>query len=118
MGMNKRTYARALPHHRLVAYQVALELLTLVRKANIRDAKLRDQALRASKSVCLNVAEAAGRTSPADKARVFGIARGEALEVAAALEIAHVAGDVDAASADLGAHIADRLYALLTGLAR
>ncbi|NOU34191.1 MAG: four helix bundle protein [Polyangiaceae bacterium] len=35
--------------------------------------------------MCLNVAEAAGRTSRADEARVFGIARGEALEVAAAL---------------------------------
>ena len=143
-GMSKRTpHARPLPHHRLVAYHVALELLGLVRDANIRDPKLRDQALRAAKSVCLNVAEApkaisgteivagaasvcrsgakrraSGRTSPADKARVFGIARGEALEVAAAIEIAHVAGDVDAHVSERCAPLADRLYALLTGLSR
>jgi 23S rRNA-intervening sequence protein len=63
---------------------VSLELLVLTRNAAIKDPKLRDQAMRAAKSVCLNTAEAAGRTSPADKARVFGIARGEVLEVAAA----------------------------------
>ena len=69
---NRAPRALPLPHHRLVAYQVAIELLALVRDAKLRDAKLRDQAMRAAKSVCLNVAEAAGRTSPADKARVFG----------------------------------------------
>ena len=93
-------------------------MFALVRDAKLRDAKLRDQAMRAAKSVCLNVAEASGRTSPADKARVFGIARGEALEVAAALEIAQVAGEVDGEVAERGIRVAARLYALLTGLAR
>ena len=117
--MNERSpSSRALPHHRLHAYHVALELLGLVREAQVLDFKLRDQALRAAKSVCLNVAEAAGRTSAADRARVFGIARGEALEVAAALEIASVAGDVDAGVTLRAAPVVDRLYALLTGLAR
>ena len=118
-GMNNRApRALPLPHHRLVAYQVAIELLALVRDAKLRDAKLRDQAMRAAKSVCLNVAEASGRTSPADKARVFGIARGEALEVAAALEIAQVVGEVDGEVAERGMRVAARLYAVLTGLAR
>jgi four helix bundle protein len=109
---------RVLPHHRLVAYHVALELLAVVREANIRDSKLRDQALRAAKSACLNIAEAVGRKSPADRARVFIIARGEVLETAAALEIASVAADTDPKFYRLGAPLADRLYALLTGLAR
>jgi four helix bundle protein len=78
----------------------------------------RDQALRAAKSICLNTAEAAGRTSPADKARVFGIARGEVLEVAAALEIAALAGDCEPQALELASPIADRLYSLLTGLSR
>ena len=117
--MNERNpSSRPLPHHRLVAYHVAVELLRIVRDANILDAKLRDQALRAAKSVCLNVAEAVGRTSPADRARVFGIARGEVLEVAAALEIASAAGDVDADVGALAVPVVDRLYALLTGLSR
>jgi four helix bundle protein len=109
---------RRLPHHRLVAYTVALELLAIVRDAAIKDVKLRDQALRAAKSVCLNIAEAAGRRSPADKARVYGIARGELLEVAAALEIATIAGDADHQALLTSSPVTDRLYALLTGLSR
>jgi four helix bundle protein len=117
--MNERApTVRTLPHQRLLAYTVALELLALVRDANVRDPKLRDQALRAAKSVCLNIAEAAGRTGPLDKARVFGIARGAALEVAAAIEIAAIAGDVEPNIGERCAPLADRLYALLTGLSR
>ncbi len=73
-----------LPHERLHAYQEARNLLLCIREANIKDSKLRDQALRAAKSICLNVAEGAGRTSPADKARVYAIARGETCEAVAA----------------------------------
>ena len=107
-----------LPHHRLVAYSVATELLLAVRAADIRDPKLRDQALRAAKSACLNTAEAAGRVSPADKARVFAIARGECVEAAAAVEIAALADDTTTEAADAVIASADRLYALLTGLIR
>ena len=107
-----------LPHHRLVAFEVAMELLRCVRAAGIRDAHLRDQAMRAAKSACLNVAEGAGRVSRADKARVFGIARAEAGEAAAAVEIAVAAGDAD--ETKLGAVLAsaDRFVALTTGLIR
>ncbi len=42
------------------------------------DAKLRDEALRSAKGMCLNIAEGAGRVTRADKARAFTIARGEA----------------------------------------
>ena len=34
----------SLPHHRLVVYRKALELLAAVRAAQVRDAKLRDEA--------------------------------------------------------------------------
>ena len=70
---------RRLPHHKLLAYGVAIQLLEAVRGARIRDAHLRDQAMRAAKSACLNAAEGAGRVTRADKARVFAIARAEAL---------------------------------------
>ena len=82
-----------LPHENLIAYQVARELLVLVRQANIHDASLRDQALRAANSACLNIAEASGRQAPADKARVYAIARGEGCEAAAAIDIAAAAGE-------------------------
>src|SRR5882757_9663476 len=98
--MTDQTKPRALllPHHKLIAYGVAVELLLAVKAANIRDAKLRDEAVRAAKGTCLNCAEGAGRVSRADKARVFAIARGEAAERCVV--------------------IGNRVVALLTGLIR
>ncbi len=107
-----------LPHHRLVAYGVAVELLQAVRAARIRDARLREQALRAAKSACLNCAEGAGRVTRADKARAFAIARGEAVEAIAAVEIAGYAGDASPIAAARCVEIGRRLVALLTGLTR
>jgi four helix bundle protein len=107
-----------LPHHRLTAYHVAVELLVALKAANIRDAKLRDESLRAAKSVCCNIAEAAGRVSRADKARAFTIARGEALEAFAALEVAAITGDANVADVTRCLLITNRLYALLSGLVR
>jgi four helix bundle protein len=107
-----------LPHENLIAYQVARELLVIVRDAHIRDGSLRDQALRAAKSACLNIAEASGRQGAADKARVYAIARGEGCEAAAALDIAAAAGDCTEEAARLGGAVSRRLYALLSGLIR
>ncbi len=107
-----------LPHHRLRAYRVALEFLRAVKAANLRDRVDRDQAIRAAKGVCRNLAEATGRVSRADKARVFGIARGEVVEAIAITEIAVEAGD---ASAQALPRVLDRgnaLYAMLTALSR
>ncbi|MBK9518140.1 MAG: four helix bundle protein [Anaeromyxobacter sp.] len=108
----------SLPHHRLIAYGVALELLAAVRAAQVRDPKLRDEALRSAKSACLNSAEGAGRVSRPDKARSFAIARAEAGEAAAAVEIAASCGDASPAAAARVNQVAHRLVALLTGLIR
>ena len=107
-----------LPHHKLIAYGVAKELLVAVRDCHVRDAGLRDQATRAAKSACLNTAEGAGRVSRADKARVFAIARAEAGEAAAAIEIACLSGDAREADLARVVSIANRLIAMLTGLIR
>ncbi len=107
-----------LPHHRLIAYGAARELLVAVRAAEIRDAKLRDEALRSAKSACLNTAEGAGRVSRPDKARAFAIARAEAGEAAAAVEIAAACGDASPARSAEVNRAASRLVALLTGLIR
>ncbi len=107
-----------LPHHKLLAYGVARDLLLAVRAAEIRDVKLRDEALRSAKSAALNCAEGAGRVTRADKARAFTIARGEAVEAAAAVEIAALCGDARPEAAREVARLADRLVALLTGLVR
>jgi four helix bundle protein len=62
-----------LPYQNLIAYQVARELVVIIREAKIADAKLRDQALRAATSACLNIAEAVGRVTEPDKARVYAL---------------------------------------------
>ena len=42
-----------LPHHKLLAYGVALELLQAVRDAKIRDSYLRDHVMRARRAPVL-----------------------------------------------------------------
>jgi four helix bundle protein len=120
MGMTSQNNPRAhgLPHHHLIAWQVAVDFLSAVRAAKIKDADLRNQAMRAAKSVCLNTAEVAGRKSRADKSRVFAIARGEAVEAIAAIEIAGYAGDTTEEAAQTCVALGGRLVALLSGLMR
>src|SRR3982074_1423151 len=100
-----------LPHHKLEAYGVAGQLLEAVRDARIRDSHLRDQAMRAAKSACLNAAEGAGRVTRADKARCFTVARAEACEACAAVEIAVAAGGAQAGAAPAGLADAQRGWA-------
>ena len=107
-----------LPHHKLYAYGVAIELLQAVREARIRDCHLRDQAMRSAKSAALNASEGAGRVSRADKARAFAIARAEACEAAAAVEIAVAAGDADEPALGPVLACADRFVAMMTRLIR
>ncbi len=107
-----------LPHETLVAFQVASELLVLIRDTEIADSGLRDQALRAARSACLNVSEAASRESIADQKRVYAIARGEAGEATAAIQIAALAGDCPREAGEKATLIGRRLYGLLTGLIR
>jgi four helix bundle protein len=116
--MNDNPASPVLPHHKLHAYGVARELLLAVLRCSIRDAKLRDEAVRSAKSACLNCAEGAGRVTRADKARAFAIARAEAVEAAAAVEIAAPCGDAPGEPAREVARVADRLVAMLTRLCR
>ena len=108
----------ALPQERLIAYQKAKAFLTCVREACISEARLRDQALRAATSTCLNIAEAVGRGGDADKARVFAIARGEVLEAASAVDIAAAAGLCRPQPAQAAGQLAREVYAMLTALIR
>src|SRR5882672_6425891 len=98
--MANKTTVYSLPHENLIAYQVACQLLVAIVEARIRDPGLRDQALRAAKSACLNIAEANGRQSVADRKRVFAIARGEAGEAGAAMHVASLSRLCAAESAE------------------
>jgi hypothetical protein len=59
-----------------------------------------------------------GRISPADKARAFAIARGEASEACAAVDVAAACGDASPDAAAEVQRLGSRLYAMLTPLAR
>jgi len=95
-----------------------VQLLQAVAQCRLADARLREQALKSAKSVCLNIAEAAGRGSAADQARIFHIARGECCETAAAVEISAAARECSSDSAAEVAGLAHEVYAMLTALGR
>jgi four helix bundle protein len=73
---------------KLDCFQVAIQFSALAPRLISRGHReLRDQLARASLSISLNVAESAGRTSPADKAHFIAIARGSAMECAAIVDV-------------------------------
>ena len=109
-------------HQRLDAYHVALRLFSGVEKLASRfprgHADLRDQLRRAAGATVRNIAEGANRAHPADKATRFLVAKGEVGECEACLEMASILGlGCQATFADLR-NDADRVAAMLTGLAK
>src|SRR5688572_10685895 len=77
------------PAERLIAYQVAREVLVEVERLSrtwIGWAELGDQARRASLSVLLNVGEGASQVSRGAKRRHYAIALASAGELAGALD--------------------------------
>jgi four helix bundle protein len=83
------TTAPFLDCERLDCFRVAVEFQALAAELGSarRLGALRDQFDRASVSIVLNIAEGAGRRTPADKSHFFAIARGSATECAAVLEL-------------------------------
>ena len=77
-------------HEKLDVYREAINFCAWVRKflaAISVKAAAKDQLDRASTSIPLNIADGNGKFSPNDRARFFEIARGSALECAAAPDV-------------------------------
>lgn len=100
-------------HERLDVYQLALAVARQVGAARFPrgEADLRDQAVRASRSVVLNIAEGCSRGGAAGRNH-FRIAAGSAAETCAALDLTTLP-DMEPVQADLR-----RVGAMLAGLAR
>ena len=83
----------AFNHENLDCYKLSLEVARWVYRARFpRDCQgLRDQLMRASQSVVLNIAEGCGRGGRAEKNH-FRIALGSAGECCAALDLVPLAG--------------------------
>ncbi len=78
-------------HEKLDVYNLSIEYISFAYKYSERlktkHRNIKDQWLRASNSVPLNIAEGNGKKSIADRQRYFQIARGSILECAAAQDI-------------------------------
>jgi four helix bundle protein len=110
--------AQQLPHHQLVGYQLALELVKLVARVRIGEAQLRQQARKSAASAALNAAEGAARQTLPDKARAYAIALAECCEACAAVEIAGALGACSPADVQAVLAIGIRLKNVLSRLVR
>src|SRR6187549_1105110 len=107
-----------LSFQRLEVYQRAIEFLALVYDV-IADvpkghAERSDQLARAAESVVRNIAEGAGRWSQADSAKRYKIARGEAMECAASLDVMRLRKVITDARYKRGIQLLEGVVAMLT----
>ena len=103
----------------LDVYRVALEFERLLPQILPRkgQADLRNQLERASASVLLNLAEGCGRWAPGEKAHFYSIARGSAMECAAALDVLAARSLLSAPHHRHGRGLLARVVQMLTKLA-
>ena len=74
----------------------------------------RDQILRASQSILLNIAEGNGKATEGDRRHFFEVARGSALECAALQDILEIYGAIGAEESRKAKDLLDRIVAMLT----
>ena len=120
-----RNRGRALPitrwmlsFQRLDVYQRAIEFLVLTTELTESlprgHAERADQLIRAAESVVRNIAEGAGRWSDADSAKHYKIARGEAMECEASLDVLRLRTLVGLDRYDRGIPLLEGVVAMLT----
>ncbi|MEX0322492.1 MAG: four helix bundle protein [Puniceicoccaceae bacterium] len=84
----------SLGHEKLDVYKLAINYVSFAVRVSVQlkgdNRHAKDQWLRASQSIPLNIAEGNGKTTPADRRRFFEIARGSALECAAIQDVLEV----------------------------
>jgi four helix bundle protein len=107
-----------LPFQRLDIYQAAKQLARLVHVAGIRDAELRDQATRASKSAFLGLCEGLPSDSAGIRRRHFDIANNSLHEVVGAIDLAEALGAIDSQAAARIQSLAVRVKRMTRALAR
>jgi four helix bundle protein len=111
-----------LSHEKLDVYQVAVQFLAWSTKLTNTfprgHAALADQLRRATLSIPLNIAEGSGKTSRAESARYFSIARGSALECGAVLDACKILALARADRIDEGKALLRRAVSMLSKLSR
>jgi four helix bundle protein len=107
-----------LSFQRLDLYVVAKDMAVRVHRAGIRDAELKDQAERASKSAFLQVSEGLPHDSMPMRRKYFSCARGSTSETAAAVDLALALQAIGANDANDIQALAKRLHMMLRGAMR
>jgi four helix bundle protein len=109
-----------LGHEKLDVYRLSMTYVAWVyEKANGLSGihrSARDQWLRASQSIPLNIAEGNGKTAEADRRRYFEIARGSALECAAIQDVLVMGKALDAHESRERKILLDRMAVMLSRL--
>ena len=81
-------------HEKLDVYKISLQYVKWVydieERLTGKHRHAKDQLLRASQSIPLNIAEGNGKSSDKDRSRFFEIARGSALECAAIQDVLEI----------------------------
>ena len=106
-------------HEKLDVYRAAIEYVGWAYRyceglKGHRNAK--DQILRASQAIPLNIAEGNGKATDGDRRRYFEIARGSALECGAVQDVLQVCGAMPAEENAKAKALLDRIVAMLTKL--
>ncbi len=112
----------AFGHERLDVYRVSMEYVRwafdICERLKGQHWHARDQLLRASQAIPLNIAEGNGKATSGDRRRYFEIARGSALECAAIQGVLEVSRAISAEENVKGKNMLDRVVAMLTKLGR
>ena len=107
-------------HEKLDVYRLGVEFsawaYALAKKLKGPDRNARDQLLRASQSIPLNIAEGNGKLTTPDRRRFFRTALGSALECAATLDVLVACSVLSEETAEEGKRMLDRIVAMLTRL--
>ena len=105
-------------HEKLDVYRVALDYVrfawNLCDKLSGKYRHTRDQLIRASQSIPLNIAEGNGKATDGDRRRYFEIARGSALECAAIQDVLEVCEMMTTKQNRQSKVLLDRIVAMLT----
>jgi four helix bundle protein len=108
-------------HEKLDVYRAAIQYVGWAYRfceglKGHRNAK--DQLIRASQAMPLNIAEGNGKGTEADRRRYFEIARGSALECGAIQDVLQVCGAISSKENEKAKTLLDRIVAMLTKLGR
>ena len=109
-------------YEKLDVYQCSIKFLSIAIKLTSElprgHASLADQIKRAAMSIPLNIGEGAGKRTKADCRKYFDIARGSAMECAAAIDVCKVMELIDENEQRSSKVLLHRIVAMLTKLGR